>query len=108
MLVKPSKTAALGHLMGYERVSTDEQGTDPQLDELRAAGCTEVLEEHASGADLGRPVMTGWFGWSPASPRPRRTAHCSRWRPSSRRCVNGRHVTPWLKHAPSSACNTPR
>src|SRR3954465_8030990 len=32
-------------------------GTDPQLDELRAAGCAAVLQEHASGADRGRPVL---------------------------------------------------
>jgi hypothetical protein len=36
---------------------TDEQGTDPQLDELRAAGCATILEEHASGADRSRPVL---------------------------------------------------
>jgi DNA invertase Pin-like site-specific DNA recombinase len=47
-----------GHrLVGYARVSTDEQGTDPQLDELRAAGCGTFHEEHASGADRSRPVL---------------------------------------------------
>jgi DNA invertase Pin-like site-specific DNA recombinase len=46
-----------GRLVGYARVSTDEQGTDPQLDELRAAGCATILEEHASGADRDRPVL---------------------------------------------------
>ena len=50
--------AALPHrLIGYARVSTEEQDTDPQLDELRAAGCAAVLEEHASGADRSRPVL---------------------------------------------------
>ena len=39
------------------RVSTEDQGTDPQLDELRATGCESVLEEHASGADRSRPVL---------------------------------------------------
>ncbi|HET6196049.1 MAG TPA: recombinase family protein [Acetobacteraceae bacterium] len=38
-------------------MSTEEQGTDPQLHELRAAGCATILEEHASGADRGRPVL---------------------------------------------------
>ena len=57
MPVKPRKTAAPGRLIGYARVSTEEQGTDPQLDELRAAGCNAVLEEHASGADRSRPVL---------------------------------------------------
>lgn len=57
MSAKPRKTALPGRLVGYARVSTDEQGTDPQLDELRAAGCETLLEEHASGADRGRPVL---------------------------------------------------
>ena len=39
------------------RASTDEQGTDPQRDELGAAGCVTILEEHASGADRSRPVL---------------------------------------------------
>src|SRR3984893_18459923 len=54
---KRRKTAAAGRLIGYARVSTEEQGTDPQLDELRAAGCDAILEEHASGADRSRPVL---------------------------------------------------
>jgi DNA invertase Pin-like site-specific DNA recombinase len=57
MSAKPRKTALPGPLVGYARVSTEEQGTDPQLDELRAAGCDSVMEEHASGADRGRPVL---------------------------------------------------
>jgi DNA invertase Pin-like site-specific DNA recombinase len=51
------KSAAAGRLIGYARVSTEEQGTDPQTDELRAAGCTTIGEEHASGADRSRPVL---------------------------------------------------
>src|SRR5437763_12954110 len=46
-----------GTLIGYARVSTEDQGTDPQTDELRAAGCTTLHEEHASGADRARPVL---------------------------------------------------
>jgi DNA invertase Pin-like site-specific DNA recombinase len=46
-----------GRLVGYARVSTEDQGTDPQLDELRTAGCDVILEEHASGADRTRPVL---------------------------------------------------
>src|ERR1700676_335303 len=57
MPTKPRKTTLPGRLVGYARVSTEEQGTDPQLDELRAAGCETVLEEHASGADRSRPVL---------------------------------------------------
>jgi DNA invertase Pin-like site-specific DNA recombinase len=54
---KRRKNAAEGRLIGYARVSTEEQGTDPQCDELRDAGCASVLEEHASGADRSRPVL---------------------------------------------------
>src|SRR6202171_1790757 len=57
MQPKARKHAATGLLVGYARVSTEEQGTDPQLDELRAAGCHIVHEEHASGADRSRPVV---------------------------------------------------
>jgi predicted site-specific integrase-resolvase len=53
------KTAAPSRLIGYARVSTEEQGTDPQRDELHAAGCGMVYEEHASGADRSRPVLAG-------------------------------------------------
>jgi len=54
---KARKSAAPARLIGYARVSTDEQGTDPQRDELLAAGCATILEEHASGADRDRPVL---------------------------------------------------
>ena len=53
-----AKPRTAGRLIGYARVSTEEQGTDPQLDELRAAGCATILEEHASGASRSRPVLT--------------------------------------------------
>jgi hypothetical protein len=46
-----------GRLIGYARVSTEQQGTDPQLDDLHAAGCDVVREEHDSGADRTRPVL---------------------------------------------------
>jgi hypothetical protein len=52
---RPRKAAVAGRLVGYARVSTDEQGTDPQLDELRSAGCATILEEHASGAIAAGP-----------------------------------------------------
>jgi DNA invertase Pin-like site-specific DNA recombinase len=40
-------------LIGYARVSTDEQDTSAQLDALRAEGCTVVLEDTASGSKPG-------------------------------------------------------
>src|ERR1700759_944865 len=44
-------------LIGYARVSTGGQSVQRQVDELRKAGCAEVLEETASGADRSRPVL---------------------------------------------------
>ena len=44
-------------LIGYARVSTDEQATDSQVDELRAAGCHVIHQEHGSGALRARPVL---------------------------------------------------
>ncbi|OJV01764.1 recombinase family protein [Nitrobacter sp. 62-23] len=44
-------------LIGYARVSTEEQATDAQVDELRAAGCQILHQEHGSGASRARPVL---------------------------------------------------
>jgi len=44
-------------LIGYARVSTDEQATDAQVDELRAAGCQIIHQEHGSGTSRARPVL---------------------------------------------------
>ncbi|MBV9116218.1 MAG: recombinase family protein, partial [Acetobacteraceae bacterium] len=44
-------------LLGYARVSTQAQDLEPQLRQLRAAGCTEIFEERASGASRARPEL---------------------------------------------------
>jgi DNA invertase Pin-like site-specific DNA recombinase len=44
-------------LIGYARISTDDQAHDVQLDELRAAGCDVIHQEHGSGASRARPVL---------------------------------------------------
>jgi hypothetical protein len=36
---KLGKASALSHMICYARVSTEEQNTDPKLDESHSAGC---------------------------------------------------------------------
>jgi hypothetical protein len=51
------ETTTFTRLIGYARVSTDEQLNDVQLIELKAAGCHTVFEEQGSGASRARPVL---------------------------------------------------
>jgi len=44
-------------LIGYARVSTGDQTTDPQEDALRVAGCKRIFVETASGALRDRPEL---------------------------------------------------
>ena len=44
-------------LVGYARVSTEDQVTDPQIDALKASGCGLIHREHASGARRARPEL---------------------------------------------------
>lgn len=47
-----------GRLIGYARVSTDEQATEAQEIELRSAGCDVIVQEHGSGASRARPTLS--------------------------------------------------
>ncbi len=55
---KRASTRPQGRLIGYARVSTDEQATQAQEMELRAAGCDAIIQEHGSGASRARPALT--------------------------------------------------
>jgi DNA invertase Pin-like site-specific DNA recombinase len=44
-------------LIGYARVSTEDQSTEAQIDALRRAGCDEIVEERASGGSISRPLL---------------------------------------------------
>ena len=44
-------------LLGYARVSTDEQETHLQIDALTGAGVDRIYQEKASGAKTDRPEL---------------------------------------------------
>jgi DNA invertase Pin-like site-specific DNA recombinase len=44
-------------LIGYARVSTGDQTTDPQTDQLTAAGCERIFAETVSGSRRERPEL---------------------------------------------------
>ncbi len=54
--------ATEARLVGYARVSTDEQTTRLQLDALKAAGCHRIFQDKLGGALASRPQMDRALG----------------------------------------------
>jgi DNA invertase Pin-like site-specific DNA recombinase len=57
---KPLK--ARKRLIGYARLSSDDQDNDAQMRELRAAGCERIFQEDEPGASRAQPVLTRLLG----------------------------------------------
>ena len=56
-IASPAPSSPSGRLLGYARVSTEDQATDAQTDELTAAGCEVIFRETGSGASRVRPEL---------------------------------------------------
>ena len=49
-------------IVGYARVSPEDQSTEGQILDLQKFGCTEIFRENASGADRNRPQLKAVLG----------------------------------------------
>lgn len=51
-------------VIGYARVSTTDQNLEAQLQQLQAAGCDKVYQEHVSGAKVDRPELAAMLDYA--------------------------------------------
>ena len=49
-------------LIGYARVSTQDQDSAAQIDALKTAGCERIFQEKASGGRWNRPELHSLLG----------------------------------------------
>ena len=63
--LKSKPPTSKGRCLGYARVSTYGQTLDAQLEQLKAAGCTKIYREKASGAQPDRRELLTRAGASP-------------------------------------------
>ena len=54
-------------LIGYARVSTQEQNLDLQIIALKEAGCEKIFTEKASGAQRDRPELKAAIDYARSS-----------------------------------------
>ncbi len=52
--IEKTRDPARGLLIGYARVSTEDQNLDLQMNALRRAGCKKVFADKTSGANAER------------------------------------------------------
>ena len=52
----------MGKIIGYARVSTDDQNLSLQINDLKTAGCTKIYEEKVSGAKDERKELNECLG----------------------------------------------
>lgn len=55
--MKSKNALSQGMLLGYARVSTEDQSLDLQVEALEKAGCRRIFTEKKSGASIDRPVL---------------------------------------------------
>ena len=59
-------SANSGQVLGYARVSTDQQVIDRQIDALNEAGCSKVFTDRISGATSSRPELDALLAFARA------------------------------------------
>jgi DNA invertase Pin-like site-specific DNA recombinase len=50
-------------VVGYARVSTDDQSLDVQVGQLETAGCEKIFQEKISGSKTNRPQLSSLFDY---------------------------------------------